>query len=64
MTLEKCEQLVAIELEQFNVVEANRTGGSRPAIEERELAEDVARCAYGQNDLGSGVVLDEQLDVA
>src|SRR5206468_2701902 len=62
--LEEEQEVVAIELEQFGIDESERRGCARAAIEESELAENLAIARDREHDLLPGRVFDEQLDLA
>ena len=54
----------AVQLEELRGVEGDRRGGPRAAVEEGELAEDVAGAGDGQDDLLARRVLEKQLHLA
>src|SRR4051812_42526706 len=61
MPRDQVQQVLAFQREELRLFGRYRRCGSRPAIEQRDFAEDVAAGVLSQNDLGALVVLHEHL---
>ena len=59
---EEMAEIVAVDRQRRQVLDHQHRGGARAAVEERDLAEDLARSLPLEHDPLAGVVLEEDLD--
>src|SRR5512140_952913 len=62
MTVDELEQLLAVEGEALGVFDGHRRGGTRTAVQQGDLTEDVAGLVVAEQDLVALEALDEDLD--